>query len=194
MLDKQPCEVARADPKAIGQLMDANPVKDPALDKNQGALDGCLGSFPRGAERRRFGTTSKARAKSVTLSSCRTAIELHIARKWRSRRADGSAVDARSLNPHEHHTIECWVAPAKGIIQSGEVEHGPAIPTFASQIEFDEMTRSENDRWRVDQTSISQSPVEHHQRSLANAPRSRAERSLELVEMVEEDLDKPRVP
>ena len=146
MLDKQAREVPRPEPKPLGQLIDAYPIKGPALDKNQSALDGRLGSLPRRAKRRCFGTTSEARAKALTLSGCRTAIELYIAGKWGSRRADGSAVDARSLNPDEHHPIECWVAAAKGIIQSGEVEHGPAIAAAASQIEFDATTMSENDR------------------------------------------------
>ena len=66
MLDKQAREVAHSDPKAIGQSMDANPIKDPALDKNQGALDGGLGSLPRGAKRGCFGTTSEARTKAGT--------------------------------------------------------------------------------------------------------------------------------
>jgi hypothetical protein len=128
-------------------LIDAHSIKGPILDKNQSALDGCLGSLPRRAKRGCFGTTSQARAKAVTFGCCRAAIELHIAGKWRSRRADGSAVDARSLNPDEHHPIEGRVAAAKGIIQSGEVEHGPAIAATASQIEFDARTMSENDRW-----------------------------------------------
>ena len=148
MLDKQAREVPRPEPKPIGQLIDVYPIKGPALDKNQSALDGRLGSLPRGTKWGCFRTTSEARAKAVTLSSCRAAIEPHIASKWRSRRADRSAVDARSLNPHEHHPIECWVAAAKGLIQSGEVVHGPAIAAVASQIEFDAMTMSENDRWR----------------------------------------------
>ena len=146
MLDEQARKVARPEPKSIGQSIDAYPIKCPTLDKNQSTLDGRLGALPRRAKRGCFGTTSEARAKAVTLSSCRTAIELHIARKWRSRRAYGSAVDARSLNTDEHHPIECWVAAAKGVVQSGEVEHGPAIAAVASQIEFDAMTMSENDR------------------------------------------------
>src|SRR5215470_4255948 len=161
MLDEQAREVARTEPKPTGQLIDAYSVKGPILDKHQSALDGCLRSLPRGAKRGRFGTTSEARAKAGTLGSCRTAIELHIASKWRSRRADGSAVNARCLNPNEHHPIPGGVAAAKGIIQSGEVEHGPAIAALVSQIEFAAMTMSENDRWRVNRLSSLQPTVEH---------------------------------
>jgi hypothetical protein len=112
MLDKQAREVARTEPKPIGQFIHAYPIKGPTFDKNQSALDGRLGSLPRWAKRSCFGTTSEARPKALTLSGCRTAIELYIAGEWRSCRADGSAVDARSLNPDEHHSIECWVAAA----------------------------------------------------------------------------------
>jgi hypothetical protein len=132
MLDKQAREVARADPKLTGKLIDAYSVKGPILDKHQSALDGCLRSLPRGAKRGRFGTTSEARAKTVTFGCCRTAIELHIASKWRSRRAHRPAIDACSLNPNEHHPIPGGVAAAKGIIQSGEVKHGLAIAALVS--------------------------------------------------------------
>ena len=116
MLDKQAREVARTEPKPIGQLVHACPIKGPVLDKNQSALDGRLGSLPRGTKWGCFRTTSEARAKAVTLSSCRAAIEPHIASKWRSRRAHRPAVDSGSLNPDEYHTIPSRVAAAKGII------------------------------------------------------------------------------
>ena len=116
MLDEQARKVTRPEPKSIGQSIDAYPIKSPTLDKNQSALDGRLGALPRRAKRGRFGTTSEARAKAGTLGSCRTPIERYIASKWRSRRADRSAIDARSFNPDEHHTIPGGVAAAKGII------------------------------------------------------------------------------
>src|SRR5262245_30651764 len=149
MFDEQARKVARPEPKSIGQSIDAYSIKSPTLDKNQSALDGRLGALPRRAKRRCFGTTSEARAKAGTLGSCRTPIERYNASKWRSRRAHRPAIDARSLNPDEHHPIPGGVAAAKGIIQSGEVEHGPAIAALVSQIELATMTMSENDRWRL---------------------------------------------
>ena len=50
------------------------------------------------------------------------------------------------FNPHEHHPIPGGVAAAKGVILSGEFEHGSAIAAPVSQIEVDVMTMSENDR------------------------------------------------
>src|SRR5262249_3293424 len=89
-------------------------------------------------------------AKAGTLGSCRTPIERYIASKWGSRRAHRPAIDARSLNPDKYHPIPGGVAAAKGIIQSGEVEHGPAIAALVSQIECAATTMSENDRcWTV---------------------------------------------
>src|SRR5215831_21115803 len=116
MLDEQPRQVARPEPKPFGQSIDACPIKSPTLDEKQSTLDGRLGAPPRGAKRGCFGTTSEARAKAGTLGSCRTPIERYIASKWRSRRAHRPAIDARSLNPDEHHTIPGGVAAAKGII------------------------------------------------------------------------------
>src|SRR5215470_9365539 len=116
MLDEQARKVTRPEPKSIGQSIDAYPIKSPTLNKNQSTLDGRLGALPRGAKRGCFGTTSEARAKAGTLGSCRTPIERYIASKWRSRRAHRPAVDSRSLNPDEHHTIPGGVAAAKGMI------------------------------------------------------------------------------
>ena len=149
MLDEQARQVARTKPKPIGQSIDAYPIKSPTLDKTKGTLDCRLGALPRGAKRGCFGTTSEARTKAGTLGSCRTPIERYIASKWRSRRADRPAVDACSLNPDEHHPIPGGVAAAKGVILSGEFEHGPGIAAPVSQIELAAMTMSENDRWRV---------------------------------------------
>src|SRR6516165_8753834 len=116
MFDEQARKVARAEPKSIGQSIDAYPIKSPTLDKNQSTLDGRLGALPRGAKRGCFGTTSETRTKAGTLGSCRTPIERYIASKWRSRRAHGPAIDSGSLNPDEYHTIPSRVAAAKGII------------------------------------------------------------------------------
>lgn len=149
MLHEQSRQVARPEPKPIGQSIDACPIKSSTLDKNQGTFDGRLGALPRGAKRGCFGTTSEARTKAGTLGSCCAPIERYIASKWRSRRADRPAIDARSLNSDEHHPIPGGVAAAKAIIQSSEVEHGSAIADLASQIEFAAMTMSENDRWLV---------------------------------------------
>src|SRR5262245_34795340 len=150
MLDEQPRQVARPEPKSIGQSIDAYPIKSPTLDKNQSTLDGRLGALPRRAKRGCFGTTSEARAKAGTLGSCRTLIERYIPRKWRSRRAYWPAIDACSFNPDEHHPIPGGVAAAKGVILSGEFEHGPGIAAPVSQIEVEAMTMSENDRcWPV---------------------------------------------
>ena len=142
--------MAHPEPKRFGQSIDAFPIKSPTLDQKQCTFDGRLGAPPRRAKRGRFGTTSEARPKAGTLGSCRTPIERYIASKWRSRRADRSAIDARSFNPDEHHTIPGGVAAAKGIIESGEVDHGPAIAAPVSKIELPAMTKSENDRcWTV---------------------------------------------
>jgi len=149
MLDEQARKVTRPEPKSIGQSIDAYPIKSPTLDKNQSTLDGRLGALPRGAKRGCFGTTSETRTKAGTLGSCRTPIERYIASKWRSRRAHGPAIDACSFYPDEHHPIPGGVAAEKGIIQSGEVEHGVAIAALVSQIEVDVMTMSENDRCRT---------------------------------------------
>ena len=146
MLDEQPRKVTRPEPKSIGQSIDAYPIKSPTLDKNQSALDGRFGALPRRAKRGCFGTTSEARAKAGALGSCRTPIERYIASKWRSRRAHGPAIDACSFYPDEHHPIPGGVAAAKGVILSGEFEHGSAIAAPVSQIEVDVMTMSENDR------------------------------------------------
>ena len=146
MLDEQPRQMARPEPKPIGQSIDAYPIKSPTLDKNESTFDGRLGALPRGAKRGCFWTTSETRTKAGTLGSCRTPIERYIASKWRSRRAYRPAIDARSLNPDEHHPIPGGVAAAKGVILSGEFEHGPGIAAPVSQIELAAMTMSENDR------------------------------------------------
>ena len=146
MLDEQPRKVTRPEPKSIGQSIDAYPIKSSTLDENQSTLDGRLGALPRGAKRGCFGTTSETRTKAGTLGSCRTPIERYIASTWRSRWAHRPAIDARSLNRNEHHPIPRGVAAAKGVILSGEFEHGAGIAAPVSQIEVDVMTMSENDR------------------------------------------------
>jgi hypothetical protein len=149
MLDEQPRKVTRPEPKSIGQSIDAYPIKSSTLDENQSTLDGRLGALPRGAKRGCFWTTSETRTKAGTLGGCRTPIERYIASEWRSCRADRPAVDACSFNPDEHHPIPGGVAAAKGVILSGEFEHGAGIAAPVSQIEVDVMTMSENDRCRT---------------------------------------------
>jgi hypothetical protein len=111
MVGKQPRQVARTNPKFLGQRGNIIPVQSSGLDECQGPLDGRPRTFPGGTERRGLGPATQTGAKPGPFRGGRAWIEHDIACERGASRAHRTTIDPGCLDGDEDDTVKGRIAP-----------------------------------------------------------------------------------